>query len=265
MWLLLVLSILVSGFVVFLHHPYYFFRLHRFDGQLLYLKSAYLGALCTLFAFLGILLFDFLMSSATGCMVCSEGVERFLGMLSRTLAKLGFRQDDGLFLMTVAMGSLVVAFAWVALARALVWYRYRRVAGTRSPQELYKLVLMSGILRDSPMDELFLRSYRDGDVLMLHMEDRKVYVGRVMHMGEPTESEGLDQEIRVFPLSSGYRDKDTLKVTLTTYYDPAKEIAITLRQDKVIAGTVFDEEVFQDFMRKERERERKTMVPRKWF
>lgn len=50
MGLLLILPILVSGYLVCMSHPYYFSRLHRYDGQLLYLRVAKLGLTCILVA-----------------------------------------------------------------------------------------------------------------------------------------------------------------------------------------------------------------------
>jgi hypothetical protein len=44
-----------------------------------------------------------------------------------------------------------------------------------------KIILMASVLKDSPIDAIFLKSYvMDGFYLMLIMEDRKVYVGRVI-------------------------------------------------------------------------------------
>ncbi|HCV77558.1 MAG TPA: hypothetical protein DGS68_12635, partial [Pseudomonas sp.] len=50
MFLLLLLPILVSGFLVCHKHPLYFYRLHRYEGQYLYLQSARFGLFCTLLA-----------------------------------------------------------------------------------------------------------------------------------------------------------------------------------------------------------------------
>jgi hypothetical protein len=38
---------------------------------------------------------------------------------------------------------------------------------------------------------------------MISLEDRKVYVGKVIDMGEPTETNGIDQDISIMPLMSG--------------------------------------------------------------
>lgn len=46
MGLLIIVPLLVSGYLVCILHPFYFYRLHRFEGQLLYLQVARLGMSC---------------------------------------------------------------------------------------------------------------------------------------------------------------------------------------------------------------------------
>lgn len=54
--------------------------------------------------------------------------------------------------------------------------------------------------------------------IMLTMKDRKVYVGNVISLGEPNEKGGPEQSVVISPIISGYRDKDTLDIFLTTNY-----------------------------------------------
>ena len=82
---------------------------------------------------------------------------------------------------------------------------------------------------------------------MLTMDDRKVYVGKVISLGEPSETSGMDQDVSIMPLMSGYRDKDTLKVTFTTYYEEVDaDIYLSLRQDAIVSATEFD---FQAYLK----------------
>jgi hypothetical protein len=48
MFLLLILPVLVSGYIAFTQNPYHYYRLHRYEGQILYLESAKLCFFCTL-------------------------------------------------------------------------------------------------------------------------------------------------------------------------------------------------------------------------
>jgi len=81
---------------------------------------------------------------------------------------------------------------------------------------------------------------------MLSLSDRKVYVGKIITMGEPNELEGPDQEVTLIPVMSGYRDRDTLSVVFNTQYDETdKSVRITLRQDMVISATRFSFEAYE--------------------
>ena len=50
MGLLIIVPLLVSGYMVSIRHPFFFNRLHRFQGQLLYLQVARLGMVCLIVA-----------------------------------------------------------------------------------------------------------------------------------------------------------------------------------------------------------------------
>ncbi len=251
MLLLLIFPILISGFLVFTNHPSYFYKLHRFEGQLLYLKSAYLGSTCAVIAFF-LTIVVYLISSLHPSL-------NVIKVFEFVLAYADINATSHVFIFAYTLNIFFVAFAWSKGSIYLAKFRFRHYSGPMSASERYKQYLMASILEDSPLDELFLSSYRRGDVLMLHMEDRKVYIGRVFHMGEPTESEGLDQEIRVLLLASGYRDPNNLTVNISTPYDDVKEVQITLRQDKVISATTFDASVFKQFQ--QRTRKVNTVMP----
>ena len=76
---------------------------------------------------------------------------------------------------------------------------------------------------------------------MFSLSDRKVYVGIVVFVGEPTESEGMDHAFTLLPILSGYRDKDTLEVTFNTHYTNTNQpLPIMLVQENVVSATRFD-------------------------
>jgi hypothetical protein len=115
---------------------------------------------------------------------------------------------------------------------------------------------MYELLKDSPLDKLLYLSYVQNKYLLITMSDRKVYVGRVISLGEPNESEGPNQEISIVPVFSGYRDKDTLSVTLNTTYTGAgieeiDDVYLVLKQDNIISACEFVESLYQKFSNKE--------------
>jgi hypothetical protein len=81
---------------------------------------------------------------------------------------------------------------------------------------------------------------------MLTLSDRKVYVGKVISLGEPTETNGMDQDISIIPLMSGHRDKDTLKLEFDTHYSEVEsDIYLSLRQDSILSATPFDFKAYE--------------------
>jgi hypothetical protein len=249
--LLLLLPILVAGFVILTKHPFYFYRLHRYDGQLLYLSSAYQGLLCTLVgAFIVFSLNKYFPSTFTVFSVqIPLDIASWLDDLLSPVD--GGHQIAWMTLLTIA--AIAVAYARIGWFRlqAHIKYGLNRDGPKLSPKTLSEAYLIRSILDDSPLDSLFCDSFLSQSpekYLMLTMEDGKVYVGKVISLGEPTESEGMDQEIKITPFISGYRTKERLKVTFTTKYDEIEDdISLVLRQDKIISATIFDVDVYQQF------------------
>ncbi|EEB1830034.1 hypothetical protein DBA53_22190, partial [Salmonella enterica subsp. enterica serovar Typhimurium] len=128
-----------------------------------------------------------------------------------------------------------------------------------------KIKLMSDVLSDSPLDSELLYSYINDQSVLISLSNRKVYVGQVVSMGEPNESEGMDQEISILPHISGYRDKDNLTVNFTTQYeniDTKVEIKVTLRQELIESVSRFDFDVYQQFLERKKEfKEKPVRVP----
>ena len=223
---------------------------------MLYLKSASYGLICTLTSLLAVSYY--INRIPEYIEICT--IKIFINPykpLKKILASSDFENNSLPFFIMVTIFAFVVAHLWCFIAKHIALRRAKKFESNLPDSERYKIMLMSTILQDSPLDELFFKSYRDDLYLLLSMDDRKIYIGRVLNLGEPTESEGMDQEIVIIPVGSGYRDKDTLDVEITTDYDSKHNITLTLRQDKVISATIFDEEVFDDFMRRKSLRKNK--------
>lgn len=118
--------------------------------------------------------------------------------------------------------------------------------------EGYKTSIIQKIHKDSPLDSFLFDALINETQIMLSMSDKKVYVGFVLNMGEPNEHKGMDQEILLQPVLSGYRNTNNLKVTFTTDYDLAKsndqskKLGIVLKQDNIVSATKFDNDLFKD-------------------
>jgi len=273
-FLLLILPILVSGYSAFTQNPYHYYRLHRYEGQLLYLESVRLGLGCTLVsATFTVLLNSFVPSSIK--LLDFEIPLDIYRSINSLLNEINTDSDSLTWIIIITVGSLAISKLYVISAKIGLFIRafdvidalsLRRIKASirrrkwlsrqdesrLSYNERAKIILMASVLKDSPIDALFLKSYVvDGFFVMLTMDDRKVYIGRVISLGEPNETEGMDQEITITPYASGYRDKDTLNLVLTTKYkDISEDVSLVLRQDRIISATHFSEAIYEEFQHK---------------
>lgn len=274
MFLLLILPILISGYIVFTKHPYNYYRLHRYDGQLLYLESAKSGFMCTVTSGFTVLLFNKYIPSKINVLGNVYNIDLY-SFVHSLLSPIAQKDADKLtWILLITLGAILLSYCyalWGSLRLSLKafdtsdflsirrlklsikrrkWLK-REDESTLSLKERARIILMASILKDSPMDALFYNSYLiDGFYLMITMDDRKVYIGRVISLGEPNEAEGMDQEITITPYASGFRDKDTLGVTLSTKYNEvSSDVALTIRQDKIILATHFSEDIYEEFQR----------------
>lgn len=242
MFLLLILPILVSGFIVCNTNPNYYYRLHRYEGQYLYLKSAHLGLISLVVFSVIALLFNKFFPPVISlfCWEIPIDVISLIKSLLRDVSNLQTEADLTAFtwIIVISLGSILYAYFWSALS--LIRLRFK--AGTLDKS---KILLMSKVLSDSPLDKLFFESYIHSRPLLLSLNSRKIYIGTISSLGEPNESEGMDQEISVIPVISGYREKNSLEVKFTTHYDVVDtDLDIVIRQDQVISASWFDFDIY---------------------
>jgi hypothetical protein len=229
MGLLLILPLLVSGYLVCMNHPYHFSRLHRYDGQLLYLLVAKLGLYCLLFAFF----------AWGGVVYLSRHHEWFEPQeyAASTLLTMGIANEADVahyaFLLEVAILSFFIPVPWVLTARFLGFLK-GKFTHFESASAYHRARLLIG----TPLGELLFDSVsRTRQILMLTMNDRKVYIGLVDSLGEASEKESPQRTFSFLPTLSGYRDKDTLELELTTIYSDSDKISVVLREENVMTAT----------------------------
>jgi hypothetical protein len=279
-FVLLILPILVSGYSAFTQNPYHYYRLHRYEGQLLYLESVRLGLGCTLVSATCTTLLNSFAPSAIQFFDFEIPLDIY-GGINSLLKEIHNDSDSLTWILIITVGSLITSKLYVISAKIGLFLRafdvtdalsMRRIKvsikrrkwlsrqdkSLLSYNEKAKIILMASVLKDSPIDALFLKSYViDGFYVMLTMDDRKVYIGRVISLGEPNETEGMDQEITITPYASGYRDKDSLHLVLTTKYNEISEdVSLVLRQDKIISATHFSESIYEEFQHKHKTKQK---------
>ncbi|PYD85278.1 hypothetical protein DNF23_49760 [Pseudomonas syringae pv. pisi] len=264
---LLLLPLLVSGFLVCLKDPTIYCRLHRYEGQMLYLQVGRYGIYCFLAAMFvtaalaGLFSYDWGVFCAKWAQttdatspVCFAVNTDFMGALGQMgqdfdITGKNFSQV-GVFLalsglLTLAMPSLG-AFLTVKI---LKWQL------KASKEEEIAAYLLGESVEHSPICSTLFDAFVDKEEVMITMVDRKVYVGYIMDVGAPTEVTGVNQEILLIPTVSGYRDKDTLKVVYTTDYPSDTPLRpIGFRQENIVSISIFSDEVREAFKRADSER-----------
>ncbi|SDX14988.1 hypothetical protein [Nitrosomonas communis] len=138
-----------------------------------------------------------------------------------------------------SLGTISVSYLCSFFSRIILTLK----AGTL---ENSKILLMSKVLSDNPMDKLFFESYLHSRPLLLSLDSGKVYIGTINSLGELNEINGLDQDISLIPIMSGYRNKDTLEVNFTTYYEAINsDLNIIIPQDQILTASWFDFDVYK--------------------
>lgn len=265
---LLILPILISGYVLFRNHPTEKYVLYRYNGQLLYLRCAFYGVFCTAAGFLVVGLMNNYIPGEIGLFGCTIPLDIAL-LVRQTISPFIENLQTSNQLTWVVIGSLASIIIALFYTVFYSWYLIVRHFGFLSlfnRDENYveqnKIIGMSELFSDSPLDNIFFNSFMTDEYLMLTMSDRKVYVGIVTTFGEPTESEGMDQEIVITPFLSGYRDSATLEVEFTTLYsDIDEELELVLKQENVISATVFSNDIYKKFSKHKADKEGSGHIP----
>ncbi len=269
MLLLIIIPILVSGFIACNSHPKHFYKLHRLDGQCLYLKSAQLGTVSVIL-FLAVAL------------LCNKYLPPYIDLIkileSLLTAVVADESDRTLtaWILLVTVGSILFSYlgSWRYSIKLLnQGIRMKGHEGTLSFIERIKLVircliygadgcqymavscivLMRKIFKDSPYDELLIEAYLAQTPVQINLETREVYVGFIARLGEPNESDGVSQEIAIIPLLGGYMHKDTLEVDYAAYptalEDAKKGIPHkrVIMQDAITSVSRFDLNGLEEF------------------
>lgn len=249
---LLLLPLLVSGYLVCLKDRANYYRLHRYDGQLLYLQVGRYGINCFLAALLFVSALSLFVSHSWSG-ICSGACPQlcilppfstdFLSYLGTKAeaAKL-FAEGHGqlgVFGILVGLVTLFVPHVWEIISFRVV---------KRQCQAADSLQVEAYILRESvshsPLMTALVEAFATKGEVMISMDDRKVYVGYIKSVGKPTEIVGVDQEVEFLPSVSGYRDKDTLKVNYTTEYPTDTQIEpIYFKQANMTSVSLFSSEI----------------------
>lgn len=261
MYALLILPILVSGFICLTMQKKNYWRLHRYDGQYLYLKAAQHGMYHLLIA----MVLSFLLKNISlnfshqiPSPLCfftipysgASIIDTRVAQIYKEQCRIHYHIDPALasilaesienihknekksptnntkirnielaWLICISFMSIVSAFTVSSLTKLSSCIKNITASYIYKQKNLADLTAMNEIFKDSPLDRIFFYSLLKKKVVLISLSSRKVYVGIIKSMGEPTESNGTNQEISLMPLMSGYREKDTLNIMFTNNYN----------------------------------------------
>ncbi|WP_131705310.1 hypothetical protein [Xanthomonas citri] len=230
MGILLILPLLVSGYIFCIRNPLIRYRLHQYDGQLLYFRVALCGLICFFIALIAISVVTLSFSRVWQghCIggpqgLCwSEFSTDYIKEISLFLSSLYSPWSDASriysFFILVGIVTMLVPYPLSGLILKL----YERDEEERLGRKIGKDDLEHVILRDSltyrPMSQALLEAAARTMPVMVVMEDRKFYVGTVSSLGTPTEASGADDDFGLRPFMGGYCDKDTLELVIDPRY-----------------------------------------------
>lgn len=251
MGLLLILPILVSGYIFCNASVYRQATINKYEGQLLYLLVAKIG----LFLFAGAAVLSFLLMYLSKHAYFPGFSLDYIKHLKAFLVRNGIALEQGAPLWVFFGQATGISFvlAWCCPRLYVLAVRCRhRLSSDQAKAFIHYLA------PNRPMTKQLLASMKDSQSLyMFSMDDRKVYVGRVSSVGEPHETGGIDEDFEIVPTMSGYRDKDSLRVSYTTDYsavveemaDKGRRIGFTilLSQKNIVSMSRFEVEIWERF------------------
>ncbi|HEJ7014419.1 TPA: hypothetical protein ACKPXW_000253 [Serratia marcescens] len=213
MFALLLIPILVSGYILVVANLYHYYQLHRYDGQLLYLKVAAHGTMSVVFVLATALITKFIFPDFHPIAMVSE-------ILS--VKKIIDNNKVETWLALISIASIISSLLWVAI----VWSKNVLLGFFCEKQHhkdifhAKKLRVLRKTISNSTLDSMLLDAMESSPKkpILVTLASRKVYVGIVNRIQEPTENEAPNSYISIFPIMSGYRHKDSLSITFTNSY-----------------------------------------------
>lgn len=210
---LLLIPILVSGYILVAGNLYHHFQLHRHDGQLLYLKVATYGTVSVVIVILFATLTKFFFPDF-------HPIGKLALLLNiKTIVE---NNKPGTWLSLISLSSVLLSMIWIGIIYAknfLLGFLYE-TTNHESIRHASRMRVLRKVVTSGTLDSMLLDAIENVPKVpvMVTLSSRKVYVGVINGIQEPTENEGPNKHISIFPIMSGYRHKDTLQIEFLNTY-----------------------------------------------
>jgi hypothetical protein len=230
---------LISGFMFATIWRVTKYASSREEGQRLYFRAGFYAAWLLLCALL-------LRFSLVSYIELAATLDR---LLSAAIAPL-FKQNDEARLADLAVASLASLVLGPTLAYLLNIFTPKPWAFRRA-------------IKGNELEGMFYRAATDSVPVCLTLDNRKVYVGRVVTIDFDSSER---KTIAVLPVMSGYRDKDSLDLEFTTDYQKAlgaatqqaegsslpsaraEDYVVALPIGRVVSVSFFDLQAYEHFL-----------------
>lgn len=244
------------GFVFLYYSPVHLHKFRLLDGQILYFRSFFYGLV---FFFSSLILMKIL---------DKWGFSYDLAAEFNSFLKIEYSDFMGLYFNLLSLSAilelLTILFAHFGSRVGIflsIFLKIEFEKNTKIKDKFTKiydktkfnlnfLPLLNSL--DSELDRMLLESIVDKKPLIIHMQDRKMYIGFVQEFKVEVKSKVELQTFSFVPLRSGYRDKDNLTVEITTEYNENNVFQIVFLKENIISVTYYDKEIFDDFINKKK-------------
>ncbi|WP_426767591.1 hypothetical protein [Erwinia aphidicola] len=262
MFALLIIPLLASGQIIISSHYRLrtYFRLHRYDGQLLYMKVATYGIWCLIISICVAYLTKWLLPDFTLATWLTTWIDLSNDPKENRLAS---------WLILLSLSMVIVAVAWTQAARFGIHFAANILSGFKNDsgqiaffKQVIRLWALKELLSDGSLGQLFFDSATKDKPVLVSLKSRKVYVGTVNMISEPNEKQGPNLEVSINPIMSGYREKDNLRVLFSNDYSELKGIdtSVIFPMSEVAQASWFDMDTHEKV---DNNREQKPMSNRK--
>ncbi len=239
--LLVLLPILLSGYIFATKCKYTYYKVMRLEGYHLYFRAAHYGSF---FVLVAAVFYVALYAITPDCILA------LASKMKLTFNHVFNSTDTSIF------NILLVALISIAGSYAAAWYFNKRLDDEFS---------FKHAIENDDLELLLYRALKEETPIAISMENKKEYVGVIIRVLDPSDDRKF---VRILPLLSGFRSKETGKVDYSTPYETViedmlegeenpllvlEDFEIVLPAADIKSAHLFDYDTYKAFQKKHKE------------
>lgn len=243
----LFLIVTITGYFILTYSQLFKYNIQRFSRERILFESILAGFLIVVGGFIFRIIFDFI--------TCGKVIPILLEFLNKLPI------EKPLYFWTFIFSSIIsILLAWFTNWVIIKYYPKN--------DQIVRAVNKNG----DEIEKLFKDSAINGYLIQVTLKNEKVYVGFCEEIPIPKKTNYL----KLSPYLSGYRNKDTKQLTITTDYEKVVDEFITeikeetgvdvdeitlntdviIKQDEILTATIYEQAVFDKFNKPQVESEK---------